>query len=252
ARGELLHLLHQGPLRVRAPRADELARRLGERRVVEDHAVQVEEGLELGRRARRDVRLQRCELLARARNGNVEALNLALEVDLRYLVVRHFQARRGHEVRIADRDPRGDRIAVQDEVHSPSPNLSRISCSSAAIAASASGPSASTSTLVPWPAASIITPMLLFALTRRPLRESQISEAKPLASWVSLAEARACSPSLLTISALALGIAAAVAVHMDDALGASGYCALDQSAQRDRMGAVAAGDDAKEHGERQS
>ena len=46
---------------------------------------------------------------------------------------------------------------------------------SAPIAWSASAPSASIRTEVPRPAASIITPMMLFAFTRRPLREIQIS-----------------------------------------------------------------------------
>jgi hypothetical protein len=52
-----LHLLHQSPLRVGALAADHGARRLRQRRVVEDHAVQVEESLELGRRVGQDVRL---------------------------------------------------------------------------------------------------------------------------------------------------------------------------------------------------
>src|SRR5690348_14593951 len=82
-----------------------------------------------------------------------------------------------------------------------------MSLTSAASACSASSPSASMTTTLPWPAASIITPMMLFAFTRRPLRESQISDVYAPASSVSLAAARACSPSLLTISASARGIA---------------------------------------------
>ena len=46
------------------------------------------------------------------------------------------------------------------------------------------------------PAASIITPMMLFAFTRRPLRLIQTPLSKREAAWVSLAEARACRPSL--------------------------------------------------------
>jgi len=48
------------------------------------------------------------------------------------------------------------------------------------------------------PAASIITPMMLLAFTRRPLRAIHTAAAYFEAIWVSLAEARACSPSLLT------------------------------------------------------
>src|SRR6266705_2065093 len=77
----------------------------------------------------------------------------------------------------------------------------------AASAPSASSPSASMVMRAPLPAASIITPMMLFAFTRRPLRDSHTSEAKPLATCVSLAAARACSPSLLTISTSVRGIA---------------------------------------------
>src|SRR6266704_2774161 len=77
----------------------------------------------------------------------------------------------------------------------------------AASAPSASTPSASMVMRAPLPAASIITPMMLFAFTRRPLRDSHTSEAKPLATCVSLAAARACSPSLLTISTSVRGIA---------------------------------------------
>ncbi len=51
--------------------------------------------------------------------------------------------------------------------------------------------------MLPCPAASIITPMIDFALTRRPFLEIQTSEEKRLATWVTCAEGRACRPSLL-------------------------------------------------------
>src|SRR5215471_14991908 len=70
----------------------------------------------------------------------------------------------------------------------------------ASIASLSSGPSVSSRTRVPLPAASIITPMMLLALTLRPLRPSETSHWYLAASCVSLAAARACSPSLLTIS----------------------------------------------------
>src|SRR3989338_3836235 len=55
--------------------------------------------------------------------------------------------------------------------------------------------------VVPLAAASIITPMLLLAFTRRPPRDSITSHLNLDASCVSFAEARACRPSLLMISA---------------------------------------------------
>src|SRR5512134_3889991 len=129
--------------------------------------------------------------------------------------------------------------------HSPSPKRSAISARSAASAASASSPCASTRTEAPLPAASIITPMMLLALTRRPLRVSQTSLLKPLATWVSLAEARACRPSLLTMVSSALATAA-VRVHVHHALGAAGERALHRRRQR----AVAPREHAHQHRQR--
>ena len=54
-------------------------------------------------------------------------------------------------------------------------------------------PSVSSVTSAPIPAASIMTPMMLFALTLRSPRLSHTSHGKLPASLVSLAEARACS-----------------------------------------------------------
>src|SRR5437867_6364258 len=70
----------------------------------------------------------------------------------------------------------------------------------ASIASLSSGPSVSSTIRLPLPAASIITPMMLFALTLRPLRPSETSHWYLAASWVSFAAARACNPSLLMIS----------------------------------------------------
>jgi putative hemolysin len=55
--------------------------------------------------------------------------------------------------------------------YSPSPNLSAIIAFNAFIASASSGPSVSISIVVPRPAASIITPMMLLAFTRRSLRD---------------------------------------------------------------------------------
>src|SRR6202008_1221839 len=95
-----------------------------------------------------------------------------------------------------ERDAEGIARAVRAH-HSPSPNLSVNSASISPMAASSSGPSVSRSTVGPMPAGGILTPMMLFAFTRRPLRVSQMVLSNLEAAWVSLAEARACSPSLL-------------------------------------------------------
>ena len=70
----------------------------------------------------------------------------------------------------------------------------------ASIAAASSAPLASNVTIAPLAAASIMTPMMLLAFTRRPLRSIHISLANLLAVCVSLVEARACRPNLLMIS----------------------------------------------------
>src|SRR5258706_13183734 len=133
--------------------------------------------------------------------------------------------------------------------YSPSSNLSAISFSTAASAASASSPSACTVIEAPLPAASIITPMMLLALTRRPLRISQTSHWKPLATCVSLAEARACSPSLLTISTSALATTASVILaagihgHVHHTLGAARQRFFD----REREPLLAVGQRADQH-----
>src|SRR5215471_11986890 len=68
------------------------------------------------------------------------------------------------------------------------------------MASTSSGPSVSSVILAPLPAASIITPMMLLALIFRPLRPIETSLWYLAASCVSLAAARACSPSLLITS----------------------------------------------------
>ena len=90
---QLLHLLHQRPFGVGAAGADQLARHLRQRRVVEDHAVQIQKCLELGRRAGRDVRLQVGQLVLRRAQRGVEARDLGLDLVLLDLVVRHLEPR---------------------------------------------------------------------------------------------------------------------------------------------------------------
>src|SRR5580692_9166968 len=114
----------------------------------------------------------------------------------------------------------------------------------------------------PLPAASIITPMMLLALTRRPLRDIQISLWNLPASWVSFADARACSPSLLTISTSTRGMfgsliiclilrstgvhcAADVAVDVDHAVAAAAHGLGDDDAQA----AIAISQCANQHGQ---
>src|SRR5215471_16802206 len=95
----------------------------------------------------------------------------------------------------------------------------------ASIASVSSGPSVSSTTRLPLPAASIITPMMLFAFTLRPLRANEISHWYFAASWVSFAAARACSPSLLMISVSRCSIGRDV--HVQHAVAAAADRLLD-------------------------
>src|SRR5689334_18795706 len=88
------------------------------------------------------------------------------------------------------------------------------------------------------PAASIITPMMLLALTRRSPRLMKTSQGKLPASLVSLAEARACSPSLLLMVVFFLIMVASGLVlrrrdrHLHHALGAADDGARHQRVER--------------------
>src|SRR5258706_11536002 len=128
--------------------------------------------------------------------------------------------------------------------YSPSPNLSLKSPSIAAMAASSSGPSVSSSTVEPRPAASIMTPMMLLALTRRPLRAIQTALWNFDAVCVSLAEARACKPSLLLILTERLSMRRLAGVgHAQDSLARPRERLLEH--HRERL--VAIGERADQH-----
>src|SRR5207247_6471986 len=118
-----------------------------------------------------------------------------------------------------------------------------MSRTTAASALSASSPSASMTTRLPLPAASIMTPMMLFAFTRRPLRNSHTSAEKFPASCVSFAAARACSPSLLTISASVRGIAG-VRIQVDHAVPPAAHRLVDHRGER----FISIGERADQHG----
>src|SRR6201984_908086 len=102
---------------------------------------------------------------------------------------------------------------------------------------------------LPLPAASIITPMMLFAFTLRPFRESETSHWYFAASCVSLADARACIPSLLTISTSCcpiqrsdLDVQSSVAASADRLLGHGIQIAVAISERAHEHGQVDAGD----------
>src|SRR6185295_3853335 len=136
---------------------------------------------------------------------------------------------------------RSRRASADDaDVHCPSPNLSLTNTVMASAAFASSDPSTSSSISVPWPAASIITPMMLLAFTRRPPRVRCTSLAKLLASLVSFADARACNPSLLLIVSTVLIMVSGsgclslrtARCELHDALHRAGHRALGHREQR--------------------
>ena len=131
------HLLDQRPLGIGVPLADQCLRHLGQRRVVEDHRVQVDEGGELRRRIRGDLLADLDEFLAHLAHRSIEARDLGFDFGLRDFVVRDFHPGAGHQVRVPDGDPGRDAVAVQDEVHGAAPRATRLrrTCSRSAPAA---------------------------------------------------------------------------------------------------------------------
>src|SRR3954469_18420262 len=111
------------------------------------------------------------------------------------------------------------------------------------MAAASSGPSVSMLMVEPLAAASIITPMMLLALTRLPLRATHTLLLNCPASCVSLADARACRPSLLMISTSCCSIVQLEHRHADHAFAA----AADRFGDDGLQIAVAVSEHANQH-----
>src|SRR5262245_13400461 len=95
------------------------------------------------------------------------------------------------------------------------------------MASVSSGPSISMAIVLPLAAANIMTPMMLLALTLLPLRTSQMLLLNWPASCVNLADARACRPSLLMISASCCSIMKLEHGHPHYAFAATADCLGD-------------------------
>ena len=114
-------------------------------------------------------RPQRLQLPPHCRKSGVEPRHFLANLIAWHYVMRHFQRGVGGEMRVTDGDATGDASTVQDKTHSPSPKQLPIRVTSASIASASSAPVVSMLMLEPLLAASVITPMMLFALTLRPL-----------------------------------------------------------------------------------
>ena len=118
-RRDLLQLLHQRPLGIAAPLADQLARHFGEQGIAEDHRMHIDEGGEFRRRAERGAGLdpERAEFRAHRRHGAIEAGQLGLDVALLHQILRHLQRGMRDQAGMADGDARRNREAMDDEAH---------------------------------------------------------------------------------------------------------------------------------------
>src|SRR5690606_34106156 len=150
--------------------ADQVVEAVQQFRVVEQQRVQVEELADLLRQRAMQARAQAVHLGADDADRVVQALEFGIDVldlflgDLEYV----RQAYPGPPQRAAA----GGTLAGQLPPHQPSSSNRRANSSAMASAAAASSsPSTRNNTGVPWPAASSITPMMLLALTSRPLAD---------------------------------------------------------------------------------
>jgi hypothetical protein len=89
----------------------------GQRLVVEQHQVDVEQGRELGRRFRRQVELHRREAVGDRVARRPQALDLGFDLVVAHVVVRDVDPARGDEHRPPDRDASGNRQAEELEGH---------------------------------------------------------------------------------------------------------------------------------------
>ena len=110
------HLLRQRPFGVAMLLGDDLLRRFRERRIVQDHPMDVEKRAEFARHVTGGHRaVQRLELALHFLDGKLEALDLP-----RYLlggnrVVRDLEGRMGYELCAPDRDAARNADAVKRE-----------------------------------------------------------------------------------------------------------------------------------------
>src|SRR6266852_1132010 len=110
------------------------------------------------------------------------------------------------KVDLSVHDPRRCRHACNSLGHQLSPNLFAITAVNASSAASASSPVARRTIVAPFSAASIITPMMLLAITSRSSRTMMTLLLNFPAVFTISAAGRAWIPSLLTIFTSRSGI----------------------------------------------
>src|SRR5690348_5861311 len=206
-RNQPVALCLQGRGRAVTTLADHPAQTLDQVRVLEQLRVGVDEFADLAGQRAVQLAPKFGHVFAGRREGTLEARDFLLDLVFGKRRVVDAEAGGLLEAYPPERHARRGDIAGESAPHAPSSNLRSNSAATGASAASSSGPSARRVRGVPMLAASIITPMMLFALTSRPPATSQTVELNPCTNWTSLADARACKPSLLltTISLSTIG-----------------------------------------------
>nr|QMS47834.1 hypothetical protein WG33_0032 [uncultured bacterium] len=151
--------------------ADQLVQAVQQLRIVEQQRVHVEEFADLLRQRTLQAPAQVAHLAAHDQDRRVQAGKFRIDIldPLLGDLQQSWQAQPG----AAQDTAAGSTMRLQRSPHQPSSSNSRANRPAMASAASASSsPSTRSITGVPWPAASSITPMMLLALTSRPLAES--------------------------------------------------------------------------------
>jgi hypothetical protein len=170
----------QRPLGVVETLDDPVLDAAGQHFVLQQHQVHLEQRGELMRCVvgahQCHTGLQLLQLLGDRVARDPNAVDLGFDLFRLDEVVGDVEAARDHEHGASDRNATGHGQPMDGKSHSPSPNLSFINATMASIASCSRSPSVSISTVTPMPAASIITPMMLLAFTRRSPRDSQTSQ----------------------------------------------------------------------------
>ena len=115
-RDQLLHLLHQRPFRIAAALTDERLRHLAQLGIVEDHAMQVEKGAELGG-CMLGAFLHRRQLALHLLERSLEAGHLLVHHARRNGQVGNFQRCMRDQVGRPDGDAAGNAQAVEGKAH---------------------------------------------------------------------------------------------------------------------------------------
>jgi hypothetical protein len=113
---QVFHLLDERPFGIAPALTDDVARLFGQLRVFEEHRVNVDEGIELGRRVFGAL-LHLDQLFLDRLDGVVEALEFLVHHARRQGQVSHLERRMRHEHGPPDGDAAGNAQAVQDEAH---------------------------------------------------------------------------------------------------------------------------------------